>query len=378
MSMRVCHLLILAFLFMPCLNAQANDVVRYNGIPGSGRPQIYAHRAGRGLMPEQTLPAYVSALRLGVDYVDMDIGMTKDGVLVITHNLTLNPDLTRDQSGRWVTDPIPIKAISLQELQKYDVGRLKPGTQYASYFPHQRAYDHMPIPTLVEIVRLVKRIAGNNVGFQMEIKNDPTQPQLAASPSDLAHALYRLLTEEGIGDRTEVQAYDWRYLVELNKLDRNIKTAYLSDHTTVVMDNTEKGTWTAGLLPKDHGYSLPKMVKHLGGNCWEPFAMDLTRSDLDEAHRLGLKVVAWGWPELEGTEFNYLQNDKLLDWGVDGIITDRPDILRGILASRGMNLPNGFEIQSEQLVEECKENIGVSRVGTRNTHTSLCPHVPLN
>jgi len=324
-------------------------------------------------MPEQTLPAYVAALRLGVDYVDMDIGMTKDGVLVITHNLTLDPDLTRDQSGRWVTDSIPINTLTLQELQKYDVGRLKPGTQYASYFPHQRPVDLTPIPTLRDIVRLVKRIAGDKVGFEIEIKNDPTQPELTASPGDFAHALYRLITEEGIGDRTEVQAYDWRCLVELNKLDRNIKTAYLSDQTTEVMDNSEKGTWTAGLLPKDHGYSLPKMVKYLGGNCWEPFAMDLKKSDLDEAHRLGLKVVTWGWPEQEGTEFNYARNQQLLDWGVDGIITDRPDILRGMLAARGMNLPNGFEIGSELLVEECKDNISVSRVGNGNKNTSPVP-----
>src|SRR5512135_2602502 len=121
MNMRVWCLLCLVFQIMLCLNAQANDVVRYNGIPGSGRPQIYAHRAGRGLMPEQTLPAYVFALRLGVDYVDMDIGMTKDGVLVITHDLTLNPDLTRDQNGRWITDQIPIRSLTLRELQKYDV-----------------------------------------------------------------------------------------------------------------------------------------------------------------------------------------------------------------------------------------------------------------
>ncbi len=106
MHMRVCCLLCLALLIIPP-TAQANDVVKYNGIPGSGRIQIYAHRAGRGLMPEQTLPAYAAALRLGVDYVDMDIGMTKDGVLVITHDLTLNPDLTRDQNGQMDHGPDP-------------------------------------------------------------------------------------------------------------------------------------------------------------------------------------------------------------------------------------------------------------------------------
>jgi glycerophosphoryl diester phosphodiesterase len=113
------------------------------------------------------------------------------------------------------------------------------------------------------------------------------------------------------------------------------------------MDDTEKGTWTAGLLPKDYSYSLPKMVKHLGGHCWEPYQMDLTKSDLDEAHRLGLKVVVWGWPEEEGTEFNYAQTEKMIDFGVDGIISDRPDILRGILAARGLNLPKGFEIPGD-------------------------------
>ncbi len=348
MNMRVCCLLFLAFLIIP-LTVQANDVVKYNGISGSGRIQIYAHRAGRGLMPEETLPAYVAALRLGVDYVDMDIGMTKDGVLVITHDLTLNPDLTRDQNGQWITDRIPIRSLTLQELQRYDVGRLKPGTQYASYFPHQRPIDFTPIPTLREVVRLVKKIAGDEVGYQVEIKTDPTRPELTASPRDFARALYQLITEEGIGNRTEIQAFDWRCLIELNKLDKNIKTAYLSDHTTEVMDDTEKGTWTAGLLPKDFGYSLPKMVKHFGGHCWEPFASDLTKSNLDEAHRLGLKVVAWSWPEQEGVEFNYAQIEKLIDFGVDGIITDRPDILRGILVTRGFNLPNGFEIQRDML-----------------------------
>jgi glycerophosphoryl diester phosphodiesterase len=125
MSVRICNLLSWVLIITLCLNARANDVVKYNGIPGSGRPQIYAHRAGRGLMPEQTLPAYVAVLRLGVDYVDMDVGMTQDGVLVITHDLTLNPDLTRDQNGQWITKRVPISSLTVPELQQYDVGRLK-------------------------------------------------------------------------------------------------------------------------------------------------------------------------------------------------------------------------------------------------------------
>jgi glycerophosphoryl diester phosphodiesterase len=74
--------------------------------------------------------------------------MTKDGVLVITHDLTLNPDLTRDQDGKWIEEEISIKNLTSQELKKYDVGRLKPGTEYTSYFPYQQPIDHTPIPLL--------------------------------------------------------------------------------------------------------------------------------------------------------------------------------------------------------------------------------------
>ena len=341
----------LIFQIFTLANVQAGEVVKYNGKPVNGRPQIYAHRAGRGLVPEQTIPAYYAALRLGADYVDMDIGMTKDGVLVITHDLTLNPNLTRDKNGEWIKEQIPINELTLKELQEYDVGRLKPGTKYASYFPHQRPVDSTVIPTLKEVVRFVKKIAGDKVGFQIEIKNDPAKPEITASPKEFAAALYKLMKDEGIIDRTEVQAFDWNCLIQLNKLDKNVKTAYLSDHTTMATDDTGKGTWTAGLLPKDYEYSLPKMVKHCGGYCWEPYEMDLTKDKLDEAHKLGLKVVAWGWPEQEDTEFNYEQVEKMIEWGVDGIITDRPDILRGILAAWGYNLPDGFKIKENRRVD---------------------------
>lgn len=345
--MNINKMLFLGVLFMSTLICfgDVSAVVQHNGIPVDGKTiEVYSHRAARGLMPEQTMPAYVETLRLGADYVDMDVGITKDGVLVITHDLGLNPNLTRDENGKWITEAIPIHSMTLEQVQKYNVGMLKPGSKYGSYFPHQRSVD-TPIPTLKSVVDYVKKIAGNKVGFQIEIKNDPTKPQLTVSPKEFAETLYKFMKEEDIIDRTEVQAFDWQCLIELNKLDPEIKTAYLTDHTTEVMDDSEPGTWIAGLKPKDYDYSLPKMVKHLGGYCWEPFEVDLTKKDLDEAHKLGLKVVVWGWPEQEGAEFSYPEVIKMIDWKVDGIITDRPDILKGLLAARGYNLPQGFIIK---------------------------------
>lgn len=321
-----------------------NHVIKYNGIPvPEDLIEVYSHRAGRGLMPEQTMPAYEEALRLGADYMDMDIGMTKDSVLVITHDLGLNPNLTRDKDGNWITEATPIHSMTLKELQTYNVGMLKPGTRYASFFPFQHSVDTY-IPTLEEAIDYIISIAGDKVGFQIEIKNDPTKPEMTATPLQFAKALNDMILRKNIINRTEVQAFDWQCLVELKKINGNIKTAFLTDHTTEVMDDTETGTWTAGLKPKDFGYSLPLMVKHLEGDCWEPFEGDLTEKDLAEARRQGLKVVVWGWPELEKTECDYDMVIKMIQWKVDGLIADRPDIIKGLLAARGYNVSSGFNV----------------------------------
>ena len=100
--------------------------------------------------------------------------------------------------------------------------------------------------------------------------------------------------------------------------------------------------WTAPLNAKNFDYDYPKMVKKLGGDFWEPYEMDLSKARLDEAHRYGLKVVTWGCTEYERADFNYKEAQQLIDWRVDGIITDRPDILRGLEAANGLVLPPAY------------------------------------
>ncbi|WP_159084453.1 glycerophosphodiester phosphodiesterase family protein [Dongshaea marina] len=321
----------------------ASQVEQFNGKPLDGQNvQIYSHRGGRGLGPENTMANYRSSLRMGVDYIDMDINMTKDGVLVVTHDLGLNPNITRDSQGNFIKKSLLIHDLTYQQLQSYNVGELKPGTAYAKFFPYQLAEKDAKIPTLKQVIEYTKRVAGDKVGFQIEIKNDPTHPEQSATPEQYAKALYTLLKQEDVIDRTEVQAFDFACLIALNKLDPKIKTAYL----TANGDSSDSTAWTAGYKVQDYGNSWPRLVKKLGGAAWEPYEMDITKAQIDEAHKLGLKVVVWGWPEQEGTEFNYPQVVKLINWGIDGIISDRPDELRGVLAARGYNLPQGFTIRS--------------------------------
>ncbi len=266
--------------------------------------EIYAHRAGRGLAAENTLEACRACLAFEIDFIDFDICMTREGELVVTHDPLLNPDITRRADGSYITEKIEVNQLNFEELSRYNVGKINPASKYASYFPEQKSYDFAGIPRLEEAIRFVKK-AKPGVKFQLEIKKNH-------SPEILAEALHRLLKEEEILGVTEVQSFDYNCLFALQKRDSQIKTAFLSHPFE---EEKLEG-------------SYPQMVHNLGGHCWEPFQMDLTEESLEEAKRLGLKVVVWGYPEKEGTEFNRAHIEKLASWGVDGIITDRPDLIR--------------------------------------------------
>lgn len=320
-----------------CMNFAIADVVN-----------IYAHRGLRPLAPEDTLPAYTNAMRVGVDVIDTDINMTKDKVLVVTHDLTLNPDLTKDKNGNWITKPIPIKDLTLDQLKQYTVGYIKPNSPTAKMYPNHVGMPGVHIPTLQQVIDYVKSNVGSRVRLQIEIKTDPYNPKTSWSAQEMAKALNKILVKNKISSSVEVQAFEWQALVDLQKLNPKVQTAYLTDHTTEPMNAQQAKTmknyqkWTAPLNPKDYNYDYPKMVKKLDGTFWEPYEKNLTKADLDKAHKLGIKVVTWGWTEEEGTDFDYNVANKLIDWRVDGIITDRPDILRGVEAAKGLDLPPAY------------------------------------
>ena len=126
--------------------------------PAVSALDLQAHRGGRGLAPENTLPAFANALSIGVDTLELDADITRDGVVVIAHDPSLNPNIYRGPDGKWLEAKGPaIHALSYEELSRYDVGRLKPGTKYANGFPEQKAVDGTRVPRLADLFALVKR-----------------------------------------------------------------------------------------------------------------------------------------------------------------------------------------------------------------------------
>lgn len=293
---------------------------------------LQGHRGARGLAPENTLPAFSRALALGVDTLELDTGVTRDGIVVIHHDLGLNPDIARNPQGNWLEKKgPPLHALTFAELQRYDVGRLKPGTRYANGQPGQQAVDGTRIPRLADLFELVRQQGNQRVRFNIEIKSHPEFPDDTPAPEAFAQALVAEIRKAGMGGRATIQSFDWRTLRAAQRIAPEIPTVCLSAQQNW-LDNIGAGRiegsrWTAGIQLNDHG-SVPAMVKAAGGAVWSPYFGDLDAAKLREAKSLGLKVVVW-------TVNDPAVAARMLDLGVDGIITDRPDLMLILLQQRG-------------------------------------------
>jgi len=301
---------------------------------------IEAHRGGRALLPENTLPAFANALSMGVDTLELDMGVTRDGVVIVSHERRLNPDLARDGAGMYVEPPgVPWMQLSLAQVRQYDVGQIRPGSEYARRFPDQRAVPGTRIPTLSEVIGLVRKSGNRHVRLNIETKIDPTHPEESPDPEHFVAQVLQLLDREHFADRVMIESFDWRTLRLVQQRAPGIPTVYLSQQlgpeATVSLDTPSP--WTAGFDPMKFGGSLPRAVKAAGGAIWSPLYLDVQPAAIDEAHRLGLTVVVWtvNDPEVMG---------ELIDMGVDGIISDRPDLLRQVAAGKGGLLPRGTPV----------------------------------
>ncbi|MFN7087131.1 MAG: glycerophosphodiester phosphodiesterase [Burkholderiales bacterium] len=297
---------------------------------------IQGHRGARGLMPENTLPAFAHALALGVTTLELDCAITKDGVVVVSHDTQLNPDITRGADGQWLTQPGPaIADLTYEELQRYDVGRIKPGSAYAARFPRQQAVDGARIPRLADVFALARRAGNDRVRFNIETKLSPRAAERAASPRVFVSRIISLIKNNNLSARATVQSFDWRTLAIVQERAPEIATVYLSAQQSW-QDNILAGQplspWTAPFHVSQFGGSIPRMVKAAGGAVWSPYYAEVTPENIGEAHDLGLEVVVW-------TVNDAADMRRMIEWGADGIISDYPDLLREVAAERGLALP---------------------------------------
>lgn len=285
---------------------------------------VIGHKGAAGLYPENTLYGFERALDMDVDGIELDVMTTADGVLCVHHDYCLKPEIARTSDKKWLSNQstMPIKNLTFKELQAYDVGRLKPHTEYAGKYPDQQAIDGEKIPALRKVIALIKERGRDHVKLWIEIKTSPEQPDMTPSSEMVVKKILKVLHDENFETRALVLSFNWSTLSLVQKMAPQIPTAYLSV-TAKWLDNIKLGQtgpspWMAGINVHDYHGSIPHCIHAAGGKIWCAWFKRLTKKEVQTAHGLGLKVFAWfvdSEPDMQ----------KFFKMDVDGIITNRLD-----------------------------------------------------
>ncbi|MFA6434920.1 MAG: glycerophosphodiester phosphodiesterase [Elusimicrobiales bacterium] len=260
----------------------------------TGHIDVHGHRGTSGTRPENTLAAFREALRVGVDVLEMDMNVTRDGVIVISHEKFVNPELCLGPDGKKPSRRTPIISLSFEELEKYDCGSIKnPG------FPKQVPSPGEKIPSLAEVFELVKNStepAAAKVRFNIETKIVPGEREMSPEPEAFAKLVVDTAARYGMTARVIVQSFDWRTLRAVKKLEPAIKLSQLTEADLV---------------------DLAAVAKTSRADFISPWFTWLTREDVDRLHAAGVKVAPWTLNDKKDI-------DTAVSWGVDAIITDYP------------------------------------------------------
>ena len=306
---------------------------------------LEAHRGGRDIRPENTLYSYAYAIELGATSIECDMQLTKDGQIVMIHNPILNSDITRDENGNYIeNNKYDIRLMIVDELKKFDVGVMDPncGEYYDLHGKTQFTYD-AKIPTLEELMQLIQSYGDKNIVLNIETKSYPDPASAGyknnADPKKFVEVFNNIVKKYDMEDRVVLQSFDWQTLIEMKKLNPNISTSALwqeqpswgRDSESLRRYEKKKSPWLGGLDIKDYQGNPVKAAHAIGADIISPYYTEISKQDVDEAHSLGMKVVPW-------TVNNEKDMNMLLDMGVDGIISDKPWLLKQVLEKRNIKL----------------------------------------
>ena len=338
---------ILSAVFPGILTSYGNSrVSEEENRSSDGYYDIEFHRGGRDARPENTLYSYQYALENGASAIECDMQFTADGQIVLSHNPALNPDITTDSNGdRIEAEKYYIHDMTLNEIQSFNVGRMDTSCEYYDMHGRTQVSADAYIPSLRQLFELVRDSGNETVRMSIEAKYYPDPESGTAYEKNpdrdrLLTEFLSLVREFGFEKRVILQSFDWEILVRMEKLDPEIETIALyceqrswggADSTTLWYDREEASPWLAGINIHDFDSDPVKAAHHLGIDDISPYYEEITKDLVDEAHEFGMKVVPW-------TVNNTEDMEKLYRMGVDGMITDKPWVMRKFLEEKGEGL----------------------------------------
>lgn len=329
-----------------------NAILGSIGVPVNQLPDgfdLQAHRGGMGLHTESSPHSFGHALSLGVTTLELDTQVTEDGHVVVTHDRKTNPEVCRDTAPATPDDPdYPymgkyINELSLAQVRTLDCGSIaKPG------YPQQKSHPGSQMMLLSEVFDLVRERGADEVRFNIETKIEAAAPEETAPREVFVPAVLDVIHSSGMADRVEIQSFDWGALRLAHQIDPSLPLIALTNGDFLQVGEPGVSPWTGGVDVDDFGgdgvaaaASIPGVVAYspvdtrpqtcdVSQDGCEPYT---TFEMVDRAHELGLKIIPWTVDHVPSMEY-------LLDAGVDGIITNYPDVLRELLVARGIAVPD--------------------------------------
>jgi glycerophosphoryl diester phosphodiesterase len=259
---------------------------------------VHGHRGSRGTHPENTLPAFQEAVASGAHVLELDMHLTKDDLVVISHEPDLTAAHCRYTSGKAIGAPIPIRSITAKELSQFECGIIA-----QERFPDQKQIAGVPMPSLDTFLTWKKKNAPK-LEMNIETKMTADDPKWIPDPEHFARRVIDTLKHHGAVDKAILQSFDFRTLAAAKKIDPKLRLSALFE--------TEKDFCAA--------------TAKAGAQFASPEWTLVTPEQVAQCHSLGIQVAPW-------TANTVDQWRRLLECGVDAIITDYPRKLVGYLAS---------------------------------------------
>ncbi|MFB0840291.1 MULTISPECIES: glycerophosphodiester phosphodiesterase family protein [unclassified Arthrobacter] len=303
----------------------------------NGSFDLQSHRGGRGQWTEESLAAFGNSLALGVTTLELDTHLTQDGKVVVWHDDTIQANKCVDTAPASAGDPeFPYVGRRVADLSLAQLKTLDCGYKQLPGFPEQDVIEGNRIAELKDVYQLGRDRKADKVRFNVETKVNDTEIGGAGMES-LTRAVVAEIEASGMADRTTLQSFDWSSL--------NLTKQIAPELTLVALSSGDAwmGVGKPGASPNlggididDYDGSLPKAAAAQGYDVVSPTFSSVTPTMIAEAHELGLAVIPW-------TVNTTADMTRLMDMGVDGIITDYPTRLRTLMEERGLKLPKAYQ-----------------------------------
>jgi glycerophosphoryl diester phosphodiesterase len=319
--------------------------------PGKrGEFDLQAHRGGLGLRSESTLSSFGNAIRLGVSTLELDVQITEDGKAVVTHDRRVGGNKCVDTAPATPGDAeFPYVGKYVNTLTLAQVRTLDCGSRQLPDHPNAKLSPGSRMPLLSEVFDLVKKYRADSVKLNIETKVEAGAPSETAPREQFVQVTAREIKDAGFTGRVSIQSFDWGALMRMREVAPRLPIVALTNFDFLQTGKPGKSPWLGGIDIDDFGGDPIKAITSFGADAFSPvhgfpqagkisdpdYQPYVTKDMVRSAHKAGIKVVPWTINDVPTMA-------KLIDDGVDGIITDYPDRLRELMKQRGFKLPRAY------------------------------------